>query len=280
MDDQIMDTEHMEEDLKKEQIMEEGETIDKSENEYEQLKKREREEEEQLQRTHKSEEIKMSKKKPSRRKKRKSLNENIENTPLPAGLKNVPDNIKHLTNSDDLVLSIVPDGACLPRAGAAQLFEDQDEGIRFRSVINTHMADRWFSYSEKIAFPYKRELGVNGQYVEFQTAQEYLEFLQKNPKDTKFLWSDTEELIAIFNLYQIDINIIETKGINDENPTLNTIKADVKLEQFSILPKGKVPNMTVVHTGNHHYDLIKKMSKLHLKKKSLNLMYSKKSTSF
>ena len=33
MDDQIMDTEHMEEDLKKEQIMEEGETIDKSENE-------------------------------------------------------------------------------------------------------------------------------------------------------------------------------------------------------------------------------------------------------
>ena len=101
--------------------------------------------------------------------------------------ENVPDNIKHHTSGDDLVLSIVPDGACLPRAGAAHIFEDQNEGIRFRSVINTHIADRWFYYSEKIAFPYKREIGINGKHVEFQTAQEYLDFLRGNPNDANLL---------------------------------------------------------------------------------------------
>ena len=253
MDDQIMDTEIIEE-----HIMKDTETLVGSKHRDEQIKKREREEEKEIERSQNSEDTNLSKKKSSRRKrkKRKSLRDNSDSALLPPGFKHVPKNIKHLTKSDDLVLSIVPDGACLPRAGAAHIFEDQNEGIRFRSVINTHMVDRWSYYSEKIAFPYKREIGLGGQHVEFETAQEYLDFLRRNPHDAKFLWSDTEELVAISNLYQIDINIIETKGINDQKPSMNTIKADAKLAIFSILPKGKVPNMTVVHTGNNHYDLI------------------------
>ena len=248
MDDQLMDTE-----IKKEgnvEIMDEGNHGEENKRESEE-KGEVIEDSPRIKRVN-TEETNPSKKKSSRRRKKRKRN---LSEPLPPHLKQVPDNIKHFTNTDDIILKIVPDGACAPRAGAAHIFEDQDEGIRFRSVINTHIADRWSYYSEKISFPYVREIGTSGKNVKFQNSQEYLDFLRTNP-DAAFLWSDNEELIAIANLYQIDIDIIKTKGPDDKNPSLNKIKADSKLAEFAILPKGKVQNMTLINTNESHYDLI------------------------
>ena len=80
-------------------------------------------------------------------------------------------------------------------------------------------------------------------------------FLQANPKATH-LWADFEELLAVANLYQIDIKVITTKGPEDINPTVKTIKPAPELQEFAILPKGKVPNMILIHTKDSHFDLV------------------------
>ena len=195
----------------------------------------------------------LSQKKSSRKRKKKSTLQ--ANNKLPDGLRHIPDNIKHLTNDDDLILSIVPDGSCGIRAGAAHIFEDQNLGSRFRSVINTHIIDRFSVYSKKIAFPYRRQVGGEGKYVVFEQPQQYMEFLLTDP-NAVYLWSDSEEFIAISNLYQMEIRIITTKGPDDNTPLLNIIKPDSELQQSAFLPPGKVPVMVLLHSSDSHFDLI------------------------
>ena len=74
---------------------------------------------------------KSSPKKTSTRKKKrkKNLPENANSEVLPAHLKYIPDNIKHLTEKDNIILKIVADGACAPRAGAAHVYEYEYEYI-------------------------------------------------------------------------------------------------------------------------------------------------------
>ena len=138
---------------------------------------------------------------------------------------------------------------------AAHIFEDQGEGVKFRSVINTHIMDRWPFYSNKIGFPYERQVGVAGKVEKFKEPDEYFKFLKNDP-DAALLWSDTEELLAIANLYQIEIRTISTKGPDDKNPTLNILTPHPELQEFCILPAGKVPNMTLLHSNNSHFDLV------------------------
>ena len=262
MDDQLMDTETRDEDIKEKKKEEDAEIIARSNYRDEQIKKRARETEEnekfeRIQREN-SEKNKSSQKKTSTRKKKrkKNLPGNTNTDLLPAHLKCIPDNIKHLTERDNFILKIVADGACAPRAGAAHVFEDQNKGIRFRSLINAHISDRfWSYYCNKIKFPYKREMGINGKTAEFTNGEEYVDFLRTNP-DALFLWSDNEELLAIANLCQMDINIIKTKGPDDKNPLMFKIKADANLADYAIFPKGKLSDMTVVNTSESHYDLL------------------------
>ena len=150
---------------------------------------------------------------------------------LPDNIKETPENIKHFTNKDDLILSIEADGACALNAGSAHIFEDQSQGRRFRSVVNNHIADRWSFYSAKVSFPYERQVGVKGKWVKFDQPDQYLEFLRS--KNSEILWSDSEELLAIANLYQIDIRIITTNGAEDPNPTMNTVGPVEELKKFS-----------------------------------------------
>ena len=82
----------------------------------------------------KSNEIEKNQTKLSKRKrKRKKLStfESIRNS-LPAGLRPIPENIKHLMSQDSLILSIKGDGACALNAASAHIFEDQSQGRRFR----------------------------------------------------------------------------------------------------------------------------------------------------
>ena len=140
-------------------------------------------------------------------------------------------------------------------AGAAHILEDEKEGTKLRHVVNVHITDRWSHYGNKIGFPYKRQNGVKGEWVEFDEPEDYLKFISDAKKVTYF-WTDYEELHVIANLYQINIKVITVKGNDDKNPKTNIIGPDPALESFSLLPPGKVPDMTLLHYDNAHFDLI------------------------
>ena len=206
----------------------------------------------------KSNEIEKNQTKLSKRKrKRKKLStlESIRNT-LPDGLKPIPENIKHFTSKDSLILSTKGDGACALNAASAHIFEDQSQGRRFRSILNNHMERKFPFYSQKISFPYERQVGVAGKTVRFDNSEEYLQYLRSN--EAQLLWSDAEEPIAIANLYQMDIRVITTKGPEDHEPTMATIGPDKDLEikEFAMLQPGVVPTMTLLHTSDSHFDLV------------------------
>ena len=64
------------------------------------------------------------------------------------------------------------DGACGFNCGAAHLFQDPKYGPPLRKVINAHIINNWQFYQNKIDFPYKRQIGVSGETICFNTGQE------------------------------------------------------------------------------------------------------------
>ena len=147
------------------------------------------------------------------------------------------------------------DGACGSNCAAAHIFENEDEGPRFRRVINLHIADRWGYYKNKIVFPYKREVGVKGNWAIFQESKDFLNFISNDP-EAAFLWTDSEDIHAIANLYQIEIKVITISNDDDPDPRTNTIGPDPELESFAVLPAGKVPNMVLIHYDGCHFNLL------------------------
>ena len=81
-------------------------------------------------------------------------------------------------------------------------------------MINSYITDRWLYYTNKVEFPYKRQVGVNGEWVFFEKSEQYLYFL-RNSAQADFLWTDFEELHVISNLYLIHIKVITKNGPED-----------------------------------------------------------------
>ena len=69
---------------------------------------------------------------------------------------------------------------------------------------------------------------MKGKRVKFDNPDQYLKYL-RGP-ESALLWSDSKELLAIANLYQIEIKVITTKGPEDPNPTLNTVGPTEELQ--------------------------------------------------
>ena len=180
----------------------------------------------------------------------------LQETKYPKNVTTLPKNMKHLVEEGDLQLLVPPDGACAANSGAAHIFQDPKHGSEFRMVMNNHMADRWNFYKNKISFPYVRNVGVKGETVRFEEGEEdrFCSFLRS--KESAFLWSDSEDLQLMSNLYQMKIRIITTKGEHDLSPTVNWIGPDPELNDFKFLPEGIVPDMTLIHYDEVHYNLV------------------------
>ena len=159
-------------------------------------------------------------------------------------------------NEGDLQLQVPPDGACGPNAGAAHLFKDPKYGPNFRILMNNFIADRWHFYQNKIAFPYVRKIGVKGEYARFEIGEEeeFRQFLRS--KKAAFLWTDSEDLHVMANMYQMQIKVITSKGPEDSQPTVNMIGPDSELNNFKWIPEGKVTDMTLLHYDELHYNII------------------------
>ena len=202
----------------------------------------------------KEEESEKAKKNKEEKKAKKKSGRQMENLPL--NVTELPSNIVHLTNPGDLQFLVIPDGACAANCGAAHIFQDPKYGPRFRKVMNTHIADRWDYYREKISFPYTRQVGVKGNYIRFETGEEvkFLSFLRSN--EAEFLWCDSEDLHVMSNLYQMSIKVIKIKSDKDDEPSVSWIGPDPELDAFKFLPEGKVPEMVLINYDQQHYNLI------------------------
>ena len=114
---------------------------------------------------------------------------------------------------------------------------------------------KYWEYWEKVfVFPFVRNVG-NGTSVEINNKEELFNFLL-NSNEGAFMWRGQEDFCVVANTYQFKIKIITIRGYDDENPVVNIIEPNPEFKQFSELPAGKVPDMTVLHEHDSHYNLI------------------------
>ena len=59
--------------------------------------------------------------------------------------------------------------------------------------------------------PFRRK--VKGNTVQFKNPEELINWL-KNSEDAMYMWTDSEDLSVISDMYQMKIKIITSKGIN------------------------------------------------------------------
>ena len=82
-----------------------------------------------------------------------------------------------------------------------------------------------------------------------------LKFLKYDPR-ADYMWSDSEDLTIIADIYQVNIKIITTKGPNDKEPTVNWIYPEASLKQFAELQNVEMNNLVLLHEHDSHFNLI------------------------
>ena len=174
-------------------------------------------------------------------------------------LKKVPENCKHLVNQDDVLYVVTGDGCCGPNCAAAFLFGDEVYGPKLRRLMNIFFASHWedrYKYITQCSedHPYVRKLGGGGG-VSFTEPLELIKYL-KTSEEAAFMWSDSEDLAIISDMYQIKIKVITTRGLKDENPTENWIYPDVKLKKVSEFSDVEINDMTLLHENDCHFNLV------------------------
>ena len=75
-------------------------------------------------------------------------------------------------------------------------------------------------------------------------------------EDAAFMWSDSEDLAVISDMFQLRIKIITSKGPLDKNPTVNWIYPDVNMKEHADLANVDLGEMVVFHKNDTHFDLI------------------------
>lgn len=70
------------------------------------------------------------------------------------------------------------------------------------------------------------------------------------------MWSDSQDLHIMSNLYQMRIKVITSKGPQDSHPTVNWIGPAPELSAYKLLREGAVPDMKLLHYDELHYNLI------------------------
>ena len=192
------------------------------------------------------------------KKKKRKLEKDGDIQGLAKNLKEVPDNCKKFVNEGDLVYVVPGNGACGPNSAAAHLFEDEIFGPNLRKFMNAFFAKHFY---KKYIFktpcspesPFRRK--VKGNTVQFKNPEELIYWL-KNSEDAMYMWTDSEDLSVISDMYQMKIKIITSKGINDENPTENWIYPDKDLAEDAELKNVEIRDMVLLHENDVHFNLV------------------------
>ena len=123
--------------------------------------------------------------------------------------------------------------------------------------MNIFMAEHWYDRYQYISqcspgHPFVRKLGSISK--EYTDPEKLIEFLQSD--EAAYMWTDSEDLSIIADMYQVKIKVITTKGRADKNPTVNWITPDVGLKKFAQLKGVELGVMTLLHEDNIHFNLV------------------------
>ena len=172
-------------------------------------------------------------------------------------IKEVPINCKTFVNEGDKIYIVPGNGACAPNSAAVHLFQDESFGPRLRIKMNNFLADNYENYKEIFpcseAEPFVRQL--KGEQVIFNNPENLKKFL-KTSQEAGFMWSDSEDLKILSDMYQLRIKIITTKGPTDDNPSVNWIEPDKNMEKFAELQNVDIREMVLFHENDIHFDLV------------------------
>ena len=64
-------------------------------------------------------------------------------------------------------------------------------------------------------------------------------------EEAKYMWTDSEDLAVIANMYQVRIKVITSFGINGGSLTVNHIYPDVSLKPFAELKDVEIDEMVL-----------------------------------
>ena len=70
------------------------------------------------------------------------------------------------------------------------------------------------------------------------------------------MWTDSEDLAIIADMYQIKIKIITVKRLEGRAPTVNWIYPDEQLAEHAELKNVDLGPLVLVHTDDYHFDLV------------------------
>ena len=174
-------------------------------------------------------------------------------------IREVPKNCEHLVEKDDVLYLVPGDGCCGPNCASAFLFKDEVYGPSLRKQMNAFFADHWYDKYQYITQcseddPFIRKLGGGGE-IRFTDPAELLKYF-KSLKASSYIWSDSEDLAIIADMYQINIKVITTKGIMDKNPSVNWIRPDNNLKKFAVLQNVELDDMILLHENDVHFNLV------------------------
>ena len=91
--------------------------------------------------------------------------------------------------------------------------------------------------------------------VVFDDPEKLINWL-KSSNEAIYMWSDSEDLVIIADMYQMCIKIITSRGENDEKPTVNWIYPDKDLEEEAELRNVEIKDMVLFHENDLHFNLV------------------------
>ena len=236
------------------------EEIKRKQNDLKKQKEKEKEiqriQKEKKQNKQKIKDLKRKQKKKSLPKKKVSKAPKSYNIP---NIKDVPNNCKHLVKQSDVIYVVPGDGCCGPNCGAAFLFKDEVFGPKLRKAMNFFFANHWYDRYQHLTqcspgHPFVRK--VKGENISFTDPVELIKYFKTSEDAALYMWSDSEDFAILADMYQINIKVITTKGLNDEHPTVNWIYPDRKMVEFAELENVKLDDMVVLHEEDSHFNLV------------------------
>ena len=250
--------------LEKERLREERDQLFKSEKAKADLEKQLVEEEklEQFESMNKKrKQMLKHQRKKSNKKTRKSETlkvKNMQQMKIIPNIKSIPDNSKHLLREGDVLYVVPGDGCCGPNSAAAFLFGDEVYGPPLRIKMNGFMAKHWHSRYKYITqcskkHPFERKLGKGK--ISYTDPELLIDFLTNSVR-AAYMWTDSEDLAVIADMYQVKIKVITSRGPDDANPTVNYIDPEPSLKQFAELKDVEMEELVLYHENDCHFNLV------------------------
>ena len=217
----------------------------------------EKQEEEDLKKITKQNKQKVKNEKKKMRKKSMKA-EKIDINKIP-NIMMVRDDVSHLVNKGDKIYVVPGDGSCGPNSAAAFLFGDEVFGRQLKQKMNKFMGHHWekkYKYKTGCSeeSPFIRKLGGGGEVV-FTDPEKLKEYLI-NSTEAELMWSDSEDLSIISDLFQVKIKVITRTRRGNGDPTVNWIHPDEEMKEHADLKHVDMVEMVLIHDDDSHFNLI------------------------